>query len=251
MKKQLAVSFVAFVLLLGILPSSAMAKKKRPPTCTLNASPSVLARPGEPSTLSWTTTKAKTFTISSVGDVPTSGSLTVTPVFTTNYTGTATGSGGTATCSASVEVRSFDLAGDWGLLMEHGIVKNADEEESSRVPADSFHLHLQEGTVYEYGHLYTGSVHGYHGSWVHAWLTPNVRHGHPKYLEVTVGIPDTLDGSLAGTFVLSCNLFLGRGESHGWGVMNGEYWEILGPPIPPGTSEVPNELFISTCRIWR
>ncbi|MBI5405934.1 hypothetical protein HY972_02765 [Candidatus Kaiserbacteria bacterium] len=76
------------------------------PTCTLVASPTTI-QTGSPSTLSWTTANAASFsinhTIGSVAPVA-SGSKSVSPTLTTTYTGTATGAGGSATCAATVTV---------------------------------------------------------------------------------------------------------------------------------------------------
>ena len=77
-----------------------------PPTCTISASPTSIQE-GSPSTLSWTTTNATTFTIdNAVGSVTpvASSSTSVSPTTTTTYTGTATGPGGSATCPATVTV---------------------------------------------------------------------------------------------------------------------------------------------------
>jgi uncharacterized repeat protein (TIGR01451 family) len=77
-----------------------------PPTCTLSASPTTVVS-GNSSTLSWTTTNATTFTIDhSVGSVTpvASGTSLVLPITTTTYTGTATGAGGSAYCTAIVTV---------------------------------------------------------------------------------------------------------------------------------------------------
>ena len=78
------------------------------PTCALAASPASV-QTGSASSLSWTTTDATSFSITSgIGAVSpaASGSQSVTPSTTTTYTGTASGAGGTATCSATVTVTS-------------------------------------------------------------------------------------------------------------------------------------------------
>ncbi|HEY6343162.1 MAG TPA: OmpA family protein [Bryobacteraceae bacterium] len=61
---------------------------------------------GESATLNWTTSNATKVTITpSVGTVPLSGNIAVTPTSTTNYTITATGASGTTTsCSVAVTV---------------------------------------------------------------------------------------------------------------------------------------------------
>lgn len=78
-----------------------------PPSCTLNANPATLTSPN-PTTLSWTTTNATSFVIDhAIGSVtPVPAGSTTTPVISSNitYTGTATGPGGTATCSAPVTI---------------------------------------------------------------------------------------------------------------------------------------------------
>ncbi len=76
------------------------------PVCTLSANPTSIVTGGS-STLSWTTSNATTFSINqsigSVTPVP-AGTRVVSPTVTTTYTGTATGPGGTATCSTVVTV---------------------------------------------------------------------------------------------------------------------------------------------------
>ncbi len=72
---------------------------------TLTASPTSIT-PGGSSTLSWVSSGATSVTISGItGTQATSGSVSVTPASTTNYTATATdGSGNTATSTATVTV---------------------------------------------------------------------------------------------------------------------------------------------------
>lgn len=264
MKKHLAMSFVAFVLLLGPVSVMAGMNSVAPPrvspnvplTCTLSASPDVLAQPGNSSTLSWTTTGATSFSLSPVGDVPMSGSLTVAPVFTTYYTGTATGSSGTATCAITIEVRAWNLVGDWLLLLEKGSVTDADgggEIHDFPFSQITLLLNLQQGLLYEGGmHLYQGVLPGYNGSWVYMWFTPNVRPDHQKYVEISIGIPNVSFGDVVtGGYTVSCRLFLERtSESWGWGVMTAEYRDGQNTLIP-GTAEVSDELFTSTCRAWK
>lgn len=76
------------------------------PTCTLSASPTAI-RTGGSSMLSWTTSNATSFSINqSIGSITpvASGTKPVTPGVTTTYIGTATGAGGSVTCSARVTV---------------------------------------------------------------------------------------------------------------------------------------------------
>ncbi len=76
------------------------------PTATLSAAPtSVVA--GNPATLSWTTANATSVSIApGIGTVPATGSTTVIPSATTQYTLTASGPSGTATAAATVTVQA-------------------------------------------------------------------------------------------------------------------------------------------------
>jgi len=65
------------------------------------ATPSNISAGGT-STLSWTTSNAKTVTISGIGSVSANGSTTVSPQQTTTYTLTATGSDGTRITSSTI-----------------------------------------------------------------------------------------------------------------------------------------------------
>ncbi len=76
----------------------------KPAIIRFGASPAHISQ-GQSSLLSWTTTGAKTVTISNgVGNVTTNGSQNVTPATTTTYTLTATGADGTTTVTAAVTV---------------------------------------------------------------------------------------------------------------------------------------------------
>jgi len=75
------------------------------PTVSLSADP-VSIRKGEPSTLSWQSTNADSaFIRPGTGEVPASGSITVSPRRTTQYTITVTGPGGRARDSITIRVR--------------------------------------------------------------------------------------------------------------------------------------------------
>jgi PKD repeat protein len=75
-----------------------------PPTATFTATPASIA-PGQPSTLTWTTTNATAVSIDNgVGAKPLNGSGSVSPTTTTIYTLTATGAGGTVTKQVTVTV---------------------------------------------------------------------------------------------------------------------------------------------------
>lgn len=73
-------------------------------TVTFTASPEQI-NAGQSATLTWSTTNASNVSISGIGDVSNSGSKTVTPSVSTDYSLTATNSAGVATIkSVSVEV---------------------------------------------------------------------------------------------------------------------------------------------------
>jgi hypothetical protein len=82
------------------------------PTLTFTASPSSVAR-GAPSTLTWASTKATS--CSGVGFSPSavSGSASVAPTVSTNYTITCAGSGGSTTRTVSVIVNSVPSVFTW------------------------------------------------------------------------------------------------------------------------------------------
>lgn len=73
------------------------------PTCALSASPSSITL-GQSSTLSWTSTNATQGYVSSIGTVTTNGSQSVSPLLTAIYQGIFWGTGGTATCNATLTV---------------------------------------------------------------------------------------------------------------------------------------------------
>ena len=76
-----------------------------PVISSFTASPSTVARGGDPSVLSWSSTGGMTATIDKgVGTVPTSGSTTVKPCIGTTYTLSVTGAGGTTTKQVTVNV---------------------------------------------------------------------------------------------------------------------------------------------------
>src|SRR5581483_2165971 len=93
--------------------SSSPAPDPTAPTASLQASPAQLT-PGQSASLSWTTSKATSVTITpsiSTTNLPTSGSATVAPSVTTKYVLTATGSAGTSTtASATVTVGTIPLS---------------------------------------------------------------------------------------------------------------------------------------------
>ena len=78
------------------------------PTCTISISPNPVAY-GSSATVTWSSTNANTsFYINHIGYIPpatvASGSTSVQPSSSTDYSGTAVGSGGTATCPATLTV---------------------------------------------------------------------------------------------------------------------------------------------------
>ena len=73
------------------------------PTASLSVNP-VSIQQGQSATLSWQTANATEINIEGLGTVPASGSRTVSPNITTNYTLTAKGPGGSLDANATVTV---------------------------------------------------------------------------------------------------------------------------------------------------
>jgi hypothetical protein len=74
------------------------------PTCSLFASPINISTGGD-STLTWTTTNANAVTLSGMGSTPLNGTKVIYNLQnSTTYTLTATGPGGTATCTRTINV---------------------------------------------------------------------------------------------------------------------------------------------------
>ena len=73
------------------------------PTAKITAEPAAISA-GDQVTLNWKTTDATSVSIDGIGDVPTSGTKTVTPTTSTNYPLVAKGEGGTADDTARVTV---------------------------------------------------------------------------------------------------------------------------------------------------
>jgi len=107
---------LASAVVLVALVSVAGCKKKQPPpppatapvvspapTAQISASPTAITS-GDQVTLTWRTTDATSVLIEGVGDVPTTGTKTVTPSSSTNYHLVARGEGGMADATARVTV---------------------------------------------------------------------------------------------------------------------------------------------------
>ena len=75
------------------------------PTAKITAQPDAISA-GDQVTLTWKTTDATSVSIDGIGDVPTSGTKTVTPTTSTNYHLVAKGEGGTAEDTARVTVNA-------------------------------------------------------------------------------------------------------------------------------------------------
>lgn len=93
-------------------PQTAPAPAEHPaPQIELSASPTTIRR-GERATLTWNATNAESVVIDNgVGNVATSGSVTVAPLDSTTYTARALGPGGEAQASARVTVLRDTTAG--------------------------------------------------------------------------------------------------------------------------------------------
>ena len=79
-----------------------------PQIVQFTASPTTIVA-GQASTLSWIVSNATTITISSIGTVPASGAVTVSPTATTIYTLNASNAVGTVTANATVTVAAASL----------------------------------------------------------------------------------------------------------------------------------------------
>jgi len=107
--RLMTTAFVLASLLLLASCSKKVAEVKTPeppaaaPTVSLSADPTSIQQ-GQSTTLSWQTTNANEISIEGLGTVPATGSRTVSPTITTNYSLTAKGPGGTGSANASVTV---------------------------------------------------------------------------------------------------------------------------------------------------
>ena len=78
-----------------------------PEISSFTADPSYI-QPGQSAVLTWTVNNASNVTISpSVGSVPNTGVYTVMPAYTTTYTLTASGTGGSVTASTTITVAQY------------------------------------------------------------------------------------------------------------------------------------------------
>jgi len=115
MKQTYRLCFVVAILGVGLFVSgcSKKAAKATPPaapappapSATLAASPDVIQE-GQSTVLTWSTENASTITIDGLGELPASGSKSVTPNSSTTYTLVAKGPGGTQDASARVTVNA-------------------------------------------------------------------------------------------------------------------------------------------------
>lgn len=113
MKQTYRLCFVVTILGVGLFLSgcSKKAAKATPPaapappapSATLAASPDVIQE-GQSTVLTWSTENASTITIDGLGELPASGSKSVTPNSSTTYTLIAKGPGGSQDASARVTV---------------------------------------------------------------------------------------------------------------------------------------------------
>ena len=79
------------------------------PSCVISAYPSSIKK-GDSSTLAWSSNNATSAVINrGIGSVALNGSMSVSPLVTTTYTMTVTGSGGTANCQTTIYVEPKEL----------------------------------------------------------------------------------------------------------------------------------------------
>lgn len=141
------------------------------PSCALSASPTSINQ-GKSSTLSYTTTNATSASIDQgIGALSpvASGSKTVTPTDTTTYKMTASGPGGTATCSATVTVNKACSIGSFTITPASGnapldtvlTVTGVTNATSTRLDFGDEIVNTSPGTTGPWAHQYkTGSVAG-------------------------------------------------------------------------------------------
>jgi peptidoglycan-associated lipoprotein len=109
---------VPVVLLVALVAVAGCKKKMAPPlaaaiapvavaapTAKITASPTVITA-GDHVVLTWSTANATTASIEGLGDMPTSGTKTVTPTVSTSYHLTAKGAGGSADASVRITVNA-------------------------------------------------------------------------------------------------------------------------------------------------
>jgi peptidoglycan-associated lipoprotein len=164
MKQTIQLSFV--VTILGVvLLSSGCAKKAAKatppaapasptPTATLAANPEVIQQ-GQTTVLTWNTENASNITIEGLGEVPASGSKSVTPSGSMTYTLVAKGPGGTQNASARVTVNEKTaevtapspseeelFASDAAFLMQHPSIKVVLEGHCDNRGSEEYNLAL-------------------------------------------------------------------------------------------------------------
>lgn len=106
---QTVACLVIFLALIGVVGCRKKVAPPPPPppppapTASISVSPSTIEE-GASATLTWSSSNAKTATISGIGSVETSGSHRVTPTETTVYNFSVTGDGGAANSSATLAV---------------------------------------------------------------------------------------------------------------------------------------------------
>lgn len=96
-----------------LVPAVALAVTAPPPSCSISITPSVIEAGGS-ATLKWTSTNATGGAITNVGNVGPSGNTQILPPTTsqvTTYIGSFTGPGGTANCTASVQISYGNASG--------------------------------------------------------------------------------------------------------------------------------------------
>lgn len=89
----------------AVTPPSPPALPAPAPTAAINVSPQAVDA-GQTATLTWNTSNATGASISGIGAVSTSGSRSITPVASADYTLTAKGAGGSAEATARVTVNT-------------------------------------------------------------------------------------------------------------------------------------------------
>ncbi len=104
-------------------PEAPATETAPPPTANITATPQSI-NPGQSATLNWTTTNATDVSIDGIGQVPASGSKTVTPTDTTTYHLVARGDGGSGDATATVTVTPAQAQPTTGPLSESEFEQN-------------------------------------------------------------------------------------------------------------------------------
>ena len=186
---RLASSAFIVISIFSFAPSSVFAQTPPPPTCTLSANPNSITIGGSV-TLKWTSQNATAGTISHIGSVGPSGSVSLLPsaASQTTFTGTFTSPSGTATCFATITVSAAATSGSGGTYDP-----NANGAYSTGTTYDA-------GSTYTAGSTYQATTYGLNPSSFTTQPANSTFTNTPR--TVTTGSPSTNNG-ISG-FIVPC-----------------------------------------------